>query len=188
VHLAHLAEARRIALGILEHEPDMVEAKRQVFRSYGNAGLALAKLHRCAEALPHYEEGLKWATNDLEKDQCRGQRAATLAYLGRYLEAAAEARELERRPQITASELYVLAIVFARASEKARADGRLTSAQQLARADEYVQEAMRLLYRMKDTGILEDPDFAKQLRETETLASLHGRPEFQKLLQEMKKP
>jgi tetratricopeptide (TPR) repeat protein len=185
--LANLLEARRIAKGILEREPGMVDAKRQVFRSHGNAGMSLAAVQRYAEALREYDEALKWATNDLEKDMCRGQRAVSLAWLGRHAEAVAEARELAGRPQITASEFYVLAIVFARASEKVRGDPQLTSAERASRSTAYVGESMHLLRRIKDTGILENPDFAKQLRETETLAPLHGRPEFQKFLQEMKK-
>jgi serine/threonine protein kinase len=111
----------------------------------------------------------------------RVERALCLARLGEHEQAAAEAKNLwatSKEPPVKTA--YHLSRIYALCALAARDDREL--------ADQYADQAMDLLRRADDEGYFEKANAAnaKALAEERDLASLASRPDFRKLLQEVK--
>ncbi len=106
--------------------------------------------------------------------------ALALAHLGDYEQAAARVGA-----ECPADQLFRHALVCAACAVAAARDGRVAAPERAGRAGRYADEALKLLERSRDAGMLRDPAHQLLLRRGPTFAAVRQRPEFETLLREL---
>ncbi len=134
------------------------------------------QLKQHAEALPDWTRAFELARPG-QKPAIQLPRAAALARVGKYAEAAAEIGPLVGKAKAGES-LYRFASVYALCS--GAASGRKDL------ADEYAAEAMKLLLSARDVGYFKSLATQKRLFADPDLEAIRERPEFRKLAEDYK--
>src|SRR5262249_2762432 len=106
-------------------------------------------------------------------------RAAALAYLGQYEQAASEADNVAQEKSLTANNLYNVACVFSVASTAANKDDKPSTR---IGTHQYAARAIELLKRAEVAGFFRLPGNLSDMQKDKDLAPLRSNPEFQKLL------
>jgi tetratricopeptide (TPR) repeat protein len=161
------------------HVMSSVHAKTSLSGAYWERAKVRSELKQHAAALEDWDQALALAPQ-ADNAAIRLPRAATLARLGKHVEAIKEADELaskiNRKTKTSALTLYRFARVYALS---------IAVADSKDQADRYAAEAVKLLEEAKNLGFFASPGY-NLLKTDEALQSLRDRPEFKKLTIELK--
>jgi len=113
-------------------------------------------------------------------------RMVALVEAGDHVRSGAEAHVLAQQPANGGERLYHLACVFSQCVDGARADAKLPAAQRDKLTERYAAEGMELLRKLYDQGYFRDAERGKALANEPDLQALRGRPEFQRLVEQVK--
>ncbi|MBI3406980.1 MAG: protein kinase [Planctomycetes bacterium] len=168
---------------VLNAEPQQSEARTLLGKAYAGRARALTSLLRYGEALAEWDRSLEYAKTEALPGT-RLARAATLAQLGSYREAVAEAERLA--PANALEKLYfrefTRAHVYAAAASAAAADAKLESADKVRLAEEFAARSLELLERGYEAREFDRHELAS-LQIDRDFAILRSRPGFRKLLE-----
>jgi tetratricopeptide (TPR) repeat protein len=167
--------------GILKRDEQHAYARQFLRGSLERRARALTEVGRHAEAIQDWDRTLESAAT-AERDAVRLGRAATLAYLGDHVGAAAEANELAGKSPAAGDVLYQAACVYALSSVAAAKDAQLPAAEREKLAERHASRALALLTQAHAAGYFKDPAHHGQLRNDKELSSLRSREGFQHLL------
>jgi hypothetical protein len=168
------------------------EPHNEVYRRYcgrGHAGWAIAldRLQRDAECLPHRERAVELADEDKRKRE-RLFRAQTLARLGQHARATREAQDLAAAGRILPrpGTSYNLAIIWAVAVTKVDQAKDVAPAQRAELKELYAHRAVEML-RREEIAYFQGPrNWAEFVKEKEDdFALLRGRPDFEAFCREI---
>jgi tetratricopeptide (TPR) repeat protein len=138
---------------------------------------ALSKLNRHREALPDWERALELSP-PAERLMQRVGRASSLAFVGEYLRAAAEADDLARTATPSGSLFYELACIHALNSVSASRDPARPLARREKQSEEYARQAVTQLRRAATAGEFRDPAKVAHLDKDSDLDSLRRRDDY----------
>src|SRR5262249_35471056 len=113
------------------------------------------------------------------RPRLRLQKAVTLARAGDHAQAAAETDALTGDAQTPGATLYHAARVYGIAMTAVKEDAQLQ--------ERYAAKALALLRRLQAAGAFNDGRVVELLRQDPDFEALRQRPEFQKLLAELKR-
>jgi tetratricopeptide (TPR) repeat protein len=157
---------------VIEQHPHQTKPRFILRVVCSGRAAVLGELGRQAEALRSWDRAVALVTGPVP-GALRLARASTLAHLGRYAEATAEADDLAKSAQVGLEESYNLACVYALSS--ATANGEPALAENFAaRAEELLRRAVLKGYR----------DLV-HLRQDSDLDSIRSRPGFHELIMDL---
>jgi serine/threonine-protein kinase len=183
--LVRQTRAVELAESVVKQEPQHVFARRMACNARGARAQTYQALGRWPEAAQDWDRVIE--LDDRPNGWIRRVlRALALARAGLHARAVAEAGVLEAKAEVNGAGRYDLACVYALAAKAARADTKLTTAEQQELAESHAGAALALLQRLAAQGYFRDAAHAKTLADDEDLQVLHSRPEFQKLLEQVK--
>jgi serine/threonine protein kinase/tetratricopeptide (TPR) repeat protein len=160
---------------VVERQPDLRKARHILLVVYCGRAQALAELGRQAEALRSWDQAIALVAGPMP-DRIRLARASTLAHLGQYAKATAEADELSKPTQVGAGDLYNLACVYALSSAAAEGEPALE--------ERYAAHAVELLRQAAEKGYRD----VAHLEKDADLDPIRGRPDFQLLIMDLAFP
>jgi tetratricopeptide (TPR) repeat protein len=170
---------------LLEREPRHTFARARGVEAHGTRAQLHEKLGQWAEAVKDWDRVVE--LNDAPGPwRYRLCRAVALTRAGEHARAAAEAHALETDPQVPADGQGDIGQVYAWSVELARKDLKLPPAKREALAEEYAVRAVAIYSKLLAAGHFKNPVTAKEFVNDQDLRVLHDRPEFQKVLMQVK--
>jgi serine/threonine protein kinase len=156
------------------------EVMRGLFRAHFDRAQALKRLGRHRDALPHWEEAVKFSDPKMRVWMVVA-RAMTRARLGEHARADAEVAPLvgEKRP---AGIYFDAACVSALCSAAAEKDDTLSPGRRLARAHLYRDRGLAFIKKAHAAGFFTTAQYRYWLAKHPDLDALRPLPEFRKLL------
>ncbi len=156
----------------------------RIGRVQSATGNRAAALPAHKEALVHCEQALAFADGQ-NLNKLRVDRALTLARLGVYASATAEANEVLQRGVNRRDILLNTARAFSLSSEAARQDAKLSESAQNGLAEQFAHRAVELLTRAQVAGSFDKPGRVNDIRKDTDFYPLRSREDFIKLLAEL---
>lgn len=148
---------------------------------------ALLGLGRPEPALREWERAAERAPSEKGRLYPLVSRAYTLARLGKYEEAVAQAEEHLKRPEADKHATYRAAKLFSRAAALAGEDARREPAARRELAEKYADRAAALLRQANAQGYEFETEEVAELEKGPDFAALRQRPDFPQLLKDLRK-
>lgn len=188
-HLAAMDWYTRAIRGlnnVLKTEPQQTDARSLLAMVYAGRAKSSTNLGRHADALADWDHSLDYVKKDAIPGTRLG-RAVTLAHLGNYLEAIAEAEGLA--PANNREKLYfsesARARVYAAAASAAARDAKLDSTEKVRRAEEFAARSLELLTRGNEWGEFNSKSQVDALKLDRDFEPLRSRAEFIRLVERL---
>jgi tetratricopeptide (TPR) repeat protein len=154
-------------------------------------GRVAAHQRKKAEADRYFERALRiWSqtsggNSSQTVDRLRLQRALALSCVGKYTEAAAEAKKLAERTAISGGDLYELAVVNALASLAVTQDRHLSASRRAELSEDYLTRATNLLVKASENGFFKSSKNVARVKNDDDLKPLRLRKEFKELMRKV---
>jgi serine/threonine protein kinase len=161
----------------LARDARLVQDREFLCNARAGRALALSKLQRYAEAMKDWDRAIALDQGP-ERPRLRLQKAVTLARAGDHAQAAAAADALTGDAQTPGVTLYNAARVYSVSMAAVKGDAQLQ--------ERCAAKALALLRRAQAAGSFKDGRVVELLRQDPDFEPLRQRPEFQKLLAELK--
>jgi serine/threonine-protein kinase len=169
----------------LRKVPRHARARQDLATAYARRARALNCLGRYAQALEDYERALGLDLKG-EHSRLRVDRAATLARLGKYIQATREVQDLVEPQGVPAGLHYDVASVYALAAGAARRDPGIDPAQREKQAVQYAERAVQLLTKGQAAGTIRGPAVIEKLKQDKDFQALAEYKPFQRFVRNLK--
>jgi tetratricopeptide (TPR) repeat protein len=181
--LAYLATAGRLLDDVFKVNPRFSEARGIANGVYWIRAMLHQKMGMQDKALGDWDRAVEFGDGGL-RDIAWIQRAKYRLDLGDYKKAASEADELLASRELAREHLFELARVYCDCATAADLSESLNSDEQAREKDELAARAVQCLARCQAADFFSDAKH-RQMLQTASFEVLRGRPDFQKLLDEM---
>jgi serine/threonine protein kinase len=169
---------------ILKTDPRRTDARNLLGQSYDGRAWNWSELGQHSQALADWDRSLEFV-GKMSIFGARLGRAATLAHLGNYPEAVAEADRLTPTKRGGVVHLTSPARVYAAAAVAVARDPKLPSADKQKRAEEFAARSVELLTRGYESGEFHAKPGVATLKLSHDFDGIRSRPDFIRLLQKI---
>ena len=166
--------------------PNSASVKEALRDAHMGRAKALTALKNHADALADWNRAIA-LTQEKDRPLLQLPRAATLARAGKHVEATKEAALL--LPLVkTPGAMYSFACVYSLAVAAVEADTKLPASERQKLAADYTAASVKLLSGAHAAGLFKSPEDRRKLAVDPDLEAVRSRPEFKKLVSEIKTP
>jgi serine/threonine-protein kinase len=172
--------------GVRQREPGFVLARYSLGRAHSGKAEALSRLDRHGEAIEAWDKAIELVEGP-PAEQARLARAVARARLGQHARAREEAALLASKVPLPGTMLYHLACVYARCTESAAKDPRLSEGERGKLAEQDAARAVELLNQAQAAGYFKDASLREYLKRDPDLAPLWSREDYRNFLKRLER-
>ena len=185
--VAMYSRAVVLADAVVVREPRYTTARQRSLEAHGARAVMLEQVGRFVEGVADWNRVVEMA-DAAARPGYRVRRAAQMVRAKMHVPAVAEAYELARAPELSASERFNVACVLAAGVKPARTDPTFGVLAGLTAGEGHAVAAIRILRDLRNSGYFGQPDRLKWLNENTDLVTLRTRSDFQRLLADAASP